>query len=368
VNAAPTRRTPFDRALRALGSEFLEFGGWYWSTTFGDPVREHMAVRTAAGMWDQSPLPKWRVEGPDAVDALDFVFTNDIRRLKRGQVRYSPFCDDLGRMISDATIYKFSDQDFWVMPTLESDLEYVRRLVSHLDVSIESFTADLGLVDIQGPQSRDVLASLCDTDLGVLRYFHFWPEEVEVAGVPCWVSRTGYSGELGFEILCEPRYGDQLWNALLETGGLTPYGLSAVESIRIESGLLFIGIDYTPYETSPFDLSLDRFIAIEKELFNGREALAAAIAQPERRLCTLLLDTDEPPEYGATVLADHVPIGRLTSVCMSPLFRRVIGLAILDTETAKIGARVDVDTGAGALRATVAPLPYHDTNKTRPRL
>lgn len=367
MTEAELQYTPFDRALRALGGEFLEFAGWAWSTTFGDPFNEHLAVRERVGMWDQSALPKWRVHGSDAIEALDFVFTNDIRRLRPGQVRYSPFCDENGRMISDATIYKFADDSFWVFPTLESDLDYVRDLTSQLDVSIESFTAEFGLLDIQGPQSREVLNEICDRSLDSLRYFHFWPTEVSLAGVPCYLSRTGYSGELGYEVLCRPEDGDRLYQRLLATERLTPYGLTAVETIRIESGLLFIGIDYTPFETSPLDLSLDRFIALDKARFNGKEPLAQAIEHPQRRLCTLELDTDDLPAYGSRVSRKGINVGRMTSVCTSPSYARVLGLAILETELAQPGTTVEVESGSTVARGTVTQHPFHDTDRKRPR-
>jgi aminomethyltransferase len=367
VIVSTTARTPFDRPLRALGAEFVEFGGWYWCASVGDPVQGHFAVRNAVGVWDQSALPKWRVEGPEAIDALDLVFTNRLRDLEAGRVRYSPFCNADGRMISDATIYMFSATEFWVMPTLESDLDFVRDLVSHLEVGIESFTAELGLLDLQGPRSRELLAGLCARDVSDLAYFRFWPEEVDVAGVPCWVSRTGYSGELGFELMCRPEHAEQLWERLLATGEVTPYGLSAVESIRIESGLLFIGIDYTPYETSPLDLSLDRFIAVDKGPFNGRDALAASFEEPPRRLCTLTPASDRAPAYGSAVMKSGARVGTLTSACVSPTFDRVIGLAVLDRSVASVGEEVEVMTGDGPIAAQVAPLPLYDTDRKRPR-
>ena len=360
-------RTPFDRALRALGAEFIEFGGWYWCASVGDPLKGHFAVRNEVGVWDQSALPKWRVEGPEALDALDLVFTNRVRDLIPGRVRYSPFCDGAGRMVSDATIYMFSDTRFWVMPTLESDFDFVTDLVSHLDVTVESFTGELGLLDLQGPHSRELLAGLCTEDVFELPYFGFWPDEVEVAGAPCWVSRTGYSGELGFEIMCRPEHAERLWERLLADARVTPYGLSAVEPIRIESGLLFIGIDYTPYETSPLDLSLDRFIALEKGPFNGRDALAADFANPPRRLTTLIIEGEEVPGYGAAVCKNGGGVGTLTSACFSPTFERVIGLAVLDSALAGVETAVGVATDNGLISARVAPLPLYDTARKRPR-
>jgi aminomethyltransferase len=211
-----------------------------------------------------------------------------------------------------------------------------------------------------------VLAALCDADVAGLRYFRFWPEPVEVGGVPCWVSRTGYSGELGYELFCEPEHAETLWAAVTGAGA-RPYGLAAVETIRIESGLIFIGYDYFQHETSPFDMGLDKLIRLDKGGdFSGKAALVAKAGNPPNRFVTLVVDGGVP-EYGAAVTKDGEPAGTLTSPCESPTLGKVIGLTVLRSDLAREGETVEVAVGDGIAPATVAPLPIYDTQKTRPR-
>jgi aminomethyltransferase len=344
----------------------MDWEGWYWPSTFGDPVAEHNAVRNEVGVWDASPLRKWDFGGPDALAAADRVFTNDMLSLEVGQVRYAPFCDGNGKMVGDGTVFKLSDTSCIVVTALDSDLDHFAEVVSGLDVELTPATAAIPQVGINGPRAPELLQAICEADVSSLRYFRFWPERVEVGGVPCWVSRTGYSGELGFELFCEPEGAEPLWAAVVGAGA-RPYGLAAVETIRIESGLIFIGYDYFQNETSPYDMSLDKLIRFDGPDFCGKAALAAESANPPRRLVTLVLDGSEVPEYGAAVTKDGAPAGTLTSPCESPTLGSVIGMAVLESGWASVGERVEVAIGDGTAGATVATLPVYDPEKARPR-
>jgi len=359
-------KTAFDRPQRELGCEFMDWEGWYWPNHFGDPVAEHHAVRTAAGVWDESPLRKWDFRGPDALAAADRIFTNDMLGLEVGQVRYAPFCDENGKMVGDGTVFKLAEDHAWVITALDSDLDHFRQVVGGMNVSLDPLTEALPHVQLQGPASRDLLAGLTAADLRGLAYFRFWPEQVRVGGVPCWVSRTGYSGELGYEIFCSPEHAEDLWAALAGAGA-RPYGLAAVETLRIESGLIFIGYDYFQHETDPFDMSLDKVIRLDRGDFCGRAALVETAKAPPRRLVTLALEGGEVPEYGAAVTKDGEPAGTLTSPCESPTLGRVIGLAVLETRFAARGETVEVAVGEGQATATVESLPIYDPEKRRPR-
>jgi aminomethyltransferase len=184
--------------------------------------------------------------------------------------------------------------------------------------------------------------------------------------VPCWVSRTGYSGELGYEIFTDPDHAKELWDTLIGAGA-KPYGLAAVEMLRIESGLIFIGYDYFQHETDPFDMSLDKVIRLDKGDFHGKQALAETAKAPPRRMVTLALEGSDVPEYGAAVTKDGGAAGTLTSPCQSPTLGQVIGMAVLETRFAKKGEQVDVAVGDGTAAATVSDFPIYDPEKTRPR-
>jgi len=360
-----TVRTAFDALQRALGGDLMEWEGWFWPNTFGDAIAEHHAVRNDVGVWDASPLRKWRFEGPDALLAADRVFTNDMLSLQVGQVRYAPFCDENGKMVGDGTVFRFGDTNVGVVTALDSDFDHMKQVTEGLDVEITPITAEIPQIGINGPRSRELLQSLTDADVSSLRYFRFWPDEVEVGGVPCWVSRTGYSGELGFELFCKPDAAEALWAAVTGAGA-KPYGLAAVETIRIESGLIFIGYDYFQGETSPYDMGLDAMIKLDAGDFHGKAALQAEALSPSNRFVTLVVD-GPVPEYGAAVTRGGEQVGTLTSPCESPTLGKVIGLTVLRSDLAREGEVVEVAVEDGTASATVASLPIYDPGKERPR-
>ncbi|MEX1263183.1 MAG: aminomethyltransferase family protein [Actinomycetota bacterium] len=359
-------RTAFDRPQRAMRVvQHLDSEGWYWPKHFGDPVAEHRAIRSDVGVWDASPLRKLAFSGPDAVKAVDRIFTNDMVSLEVGQVRYTPFCDEKGKMVGECTVFKTADDAFIAVTALDSDLDHCRAVAGGLSVEIEATTRSLPQLGITGPRSRALLQSLTEADVSGLRYFRFWPEQVEVGGVPCLVSRLSYSGELGYELYCSPDGAEQLWDAVVGAGA-TPFGLAAVETIRIESGLLFIGRDYFQHQTSPFDVGLDKLVRLDKARFCGRDALAAEAASPPNRFVTLVVD-GAVPAYGAAVTKGGEQVGTLTSSCESPTLGKVIGLTVLRSDLARVGERVEVSVEGGSAPATVAPVPLYDTEKKRPR-
>ena len=251
-------------------------------------VAEHQATRTACSLWDESPLRKWDLRGPDAVALADALFTNDMAALEIGQVRYGALCDEQGKMVMDGTVFRLADDHCLSITSYDSDLAWFQQVASDrgLDVQIEDRTAQMPHLQIQGPNSRDVLGPITEgADVGTLRYFRFLHEGVRVGGVPCWLSRTGYSGELGFErYIARPKDAPQLWDAVVDAAwrshALRPIGLSAIEMLRIESGLLFPDIDYFPHQTDPFEVRLDNVIKLDKPgdlpFSAGRNAWAIA--------------------------------------------------------------------------------------------
>ena len=376
MSTGDLHRTAFDTAQRAAGATWTDWEGWAWAADFGDPVAEHQATRTACSLWDESPLRKWDLRGPDAVALADALFTNDMAALEIGQVRYGALCDEQGKMVMDGTVFRLADDHCLSVTSYDSDLAWFQQVASDrgLDVQVEDRTAQMPHLQIQGPNSRDVLGPITEgADVGTLRYFRFLHEGVRVGGVPCWLSRTGYSGELGFEVYCTPEDARQLWDAVLDAGqphGLKPIGLSAIELLRIESGLLFPDIDYFPHQTDPFEVRLDNVIKLDKPGdFVGRDALRAIAAQGTSRLLTTLrIEGDQLPEYGGPVTVDGRDVGIVRSPCQSPSFdMQVIAMAALDRDLVRDGQSVQVAVGDGTAGATVAPFPIYDTEKRRPR-
>ncbi len=376
MSTTDLHRTAFDTVQIEAGATWTDWEGWAWAADFGDPVAEHRATRTACNMWDESPLRKWDITGPDAVALADALFTNDMAALELGQVRYGAICDEQGKMIMDGTIFKLADDHCMSITSYDSDLDWFRQVASDrgLDAQVEDRTAQMPHLQVQGPKVREVLGPITEgADVGTLRYFRFIHEGVRVGGVPCWLSRTGYSGELGFELYCSVDDAPELWNAVLLAGkphGLRPVGLSAIETLRIESGLLFPDIDYFPHDTDPFEVRLDKVIKLDKPGdFVGRAALQAIADQGTARLLTTLrIEGDEVPEYGATVTQDGREVGIVRSPCQSPTFdMQVIAMAAIERGLVNDGQRVEVAVGDGTVGATVAPFPLYDTDKRRPR-
>jgi glycine cleavage system T protein (aminomethyltransferase) len=375
VATTELHRTAFDEAQREAGASWTDWEGWAWAADFGDPVAEHQATRTACNVWDESPLRKWDMRGRDVLALADALFTNDMAGLEIGQVRYGAICDEQGKMIMDGTVFHVSPGHCFSITSYDSDLEWFRKVAADrgLDVELKDVTAEMPHLQVQGPLARDVLHPITEgTDVRTLRYFRFLTEGVTVGGVPVWLSRTGYSGELGFELYCRPQDASELWKAVIQSGqphGLRPIGLSAIETLRIESGLLFPDIDYFPHQTDPFEVRLDNVIKLGTGSdFVGRQALEQIEREgTPRLLSTLRIDGQEVPEYGATVTLDGKEVGVLRSPCHSPTFDEVIGMAAIDRDLVREGQRVEVALEGETVGASVGAFPLYDTEKKRPR-
>jgi aminomethyltransferase len=374
MSTTALKRSAFYDVQDQLGAEWTDWEGWAWADHFGDPTAEHEATRNASNLWDESPLRKWDMKGPDALALADVLFTNDMSALEVGQVRYGAICDEDGLMIMDGTIFKLADDHCFSITSYDSDLDWYRQVASDrgMQVDIEDVTADMPHLQVQGPKSREILSQVTEgVDLSNLRYFRF-AENVNVGGVPCLFSRTGYSGELGYELYCEPSRAADLWNAVLEAGkpqGMLPIGLSAIETLRIESGLLFPDVDYFQHKTDPFEVRLDKVVKVDKPGdFIGKEALKRIASEGTARLLTTVrIEGDETPEYGAAVTQDGNEVGIVRSPAKSVSFGDQIAMASIDRDVNSDGTRVEVALGDGTVGATVAAFPLYDTEKTRPR-
>ena len=357
--------SPFYESAEAMGATFMEEGGWLWTEGFGDTDAEYRGVRHDLGVWDVSPLNKWEFAGPDALAAAQRLHTNNILGMEVGQVRYGAFCDAEGMMVDDGTVYRLDDR-VWMMTNSGDHAAHFAEVTDGMDVSIEAVTLAMPHLGLQGPRSREALGPLCEADLSDLRYFRFIPEETRVGGVPCVVSRTGYGGELGYELFCRPEHAADLWDVVVSGMKATPFGVGILECFRVEAGLIVLDYDYAAHERTPFDLSLDKMVALGKVAFEGSTALEAVAGEPPRRLKTLRIEGDELPDYGVEVTRDGEPVGTLTSPALSPAFGP-IALAVLESWVATDGGSVEVALEQGITGATVAPLAIYDPEKRRPR-
>jgi aminomethyltransferase len=361
-------RTAFHEVTASQGATHVADGGWMWVEGFGDISKEYAAVRDDVAVWDVSPLNKWEFTGPDAMRAAQHLFSNDAMSLAPGQARYGAFLDDEGLLVDDGTIFNTGREGHaWVMTNGKDHDDYFGEMLKGFDVSFEWIAPRMPHVGVIGPRAREVVQELTDADVSALTYFRFFPDPVVVGGVPVTLSRTGFGGELGYELfLTDPANAAELWNAVVGAGA-TPFGVEAIEILRIEAGLIVTDYDYEAHQRTPFDFNLDKLVALDAGVdFAGKEALRPIAADPPNRLVTLKVDGDTLPEYGAKVTKDGAEIGVLTSPTDSPRYGK-IGMAIVHSGHATPGTTVEVAVGDDTAPATVDVLPIYDTNKTRPR-
>lgn len=359
------KRSPLHDWHVEHGADVVWEDGYPWAMhEGGDPMAEYEAVRTATGIWDLYSTCKYEVTGPDAARLIQRRFTNSLDGMQSGSVRYGAFVNADGLMVDDGNVYKLADDHFLVMINTAGIEDWFRETAEGLDAKVDHKTDDYAMIAVQGPTSQQTLQGLTERDLGELKYFQFWPGKTTVAGADVWVLRTGYSGEKGYELVVAPGDARQVWDALIEAGG-TPFGLTAIDLARTEIGLVMIAVDYNPGETSPWDLSMDRFIKTDTECI-GAGALADRGANPPKRFKTLKIEGDAVPASGASVTKDGRKVGTVTSPAPSPRLG-TIGLAILDADAAVDGKEVEVAVEGGTAPATVEVLSLLDPEKARPR-
>lgn len=364
IIADDVRTGPFHERQRELGGTFYEDMGWLWTRSFGDPDAEYWAVRRDVGLWDVSALVKWRFSGPDALAALDRLTTRRVIRLSPGTIRYGAMLNDDGLMLDEGTVLVTARDDafFFGNDEREPFVDHLERQTHGLDIRIENVTAGIPNVAIQGPRSYEVVSGLTDVDVSGLGWFHLVPEPIALAGVRGWLTRTGFTGELGYEFFLENDEGaETVWDAVLEQGA-TPFGLDAIEMLRVEAGLLIQYEDYVPGETDPHEVALAPFIELEGHDFVGREAAARRATTSHRRMVTIATEGEEVPEPGARVTLDGRDVGDVRSPFRTPRFG-TLALAVVDADVVSEGDTVHVD----GRPATVHRVPIDDPEKRRPR-
>ena len=380
-----TTETGFHPRWSALTGSVTEYRGYWLPTSFSNhgAIGEYWACREAAVIMDLSPLRKFEVTGPDAEALLQAAVTRDIRRLAVGQVVYTAVCNDTGGMLDDATVFRLGPDRFRFVGGEEYDGVWLRELAGRLALDrvwVKDSTSQLHNIAVQGPRSRDLLANLIwtapdQTPFPALGWFRFCVARIGGPdGLPLVVSRTGYTGELGYELWCHPRDAVALWDAVWAAGagyGLTPLGLEALDMLRIEAGLIFAGYEFTD-QTDPFEAGIGFTVPLKSKPddFTGRAALERRQAAPQRVLAGLELAGGETAGHGDCVHVGRSQVGVVTSGTRSPLLRKNIALARMAVEYAAIGTEVEVgklDGHQKRIPAQVVRFPFYDPDKERPR-
>ena len=375
-----TRDTGFRPRTGALTNRFTDYNGYWLPTAYDNhgAVDEYWACRERAAIMDLSPLRKWEVLGPDAEELLQRTMTRDIRRLSDGQVVYTALCNDTGGMIDDGTVFRLQATNFRFVGGSEYDGIWLREQAERggLNVWIKESTDELHNVAVQGPASRDLLAPLIwtaptQTPFAELQWFRFSVGRIGgPQGLPLIVSRTGYTGELGYELFCHPKDAPALWDAVLGAGDVTPLGLEALDMLRIEAGLVFAGAEFDD-QVDPFEAGIGFTVPKAKEDdYVGKDALAERREHPQRRLVGLELEGNEVAAHGECVHVGRHQVGVITSGTRSPLLKTNVALCRMNVRYAEPGTEVEVGKLDGfqkRIPATVVRFPFYDPEKTRPR-
>ncbi len=391
--------TPFHSRTAALckSNEWREWSGYLAASTYGVTHEyEYYAVRNAAGLIDVSPLFKYEITGPDALRLVDRIMTRDITRCKVGQVMYSPWCDEDGKVIDDGTISRLEEQRFRVT-SADPSLRWFQDCGYGMDVDVKDVSTQLAALAVQGLHSRDILKRVVkQANLDTLRYY--WLAEAEMNGFPITVTRTGYTGDLGYELWVAPEHAETLWDTLMDAGhdyGIAATGLVALDMLRIEAGLLLIEIDYISAQKaviesqkcSPYEIGLGWAVKLDGEDFIGRRAL---IEEQKRgrtwefvgfeidwpSLEELFGEWDLPPKVPNRASRSAIPIykngrqiGQATSITFSPLLKKFIAIGTVELPYAQLGAVVDVEITVEFNRlkgkAKLVKLPFFEPERKR---
>jgi len=392
------RQTPFHQRTAALseGQAWRRWAGYVVASAYElSHEREYHSIRSAAALFDVSPLYKYLITGRDAARLLDRVVTRDVGKAKVGQVLYTPWCDTAGKQLDDGTISVLAERTYR-MTSADPNLRWLHLNAAGLDVAIEEVSERTAALSLQGPNARAILQVAAQRDLAALKYFHV--TEAKIRGIPIQISRTGYTGDLGYEVWVDAAQALPLWDALIESGtpyGITPAGMLALDVARIEAGLILIEVDYfssrhaliEAQKSSPFELGLGWTVALGKAAFNGRAALVQEKARgPAWQFTGLAVDWESlerlyaavglPPRLPTQAWRTSVPVyrggrqvGYATSGGWSPLLKQYIALAHLESPFAAPDSTVEMEITVEHHRkrasARVTKLPFFNPDRKR---
>jgi aminomethyltransferase len=360
----PLRRTPLDQVHRTLGARMVPFAGWEMPVQYTSIVEEHRTVRDAIGLFDLSHMGEVLVAGPEALAFMRYAVVSDPGALEPGQAQYSMLCAEDGGIVDDLIVYRI-DAGYLVVCNAANHDAVVAHLESlrgrgDFDTTLDDRSDRTALVAPQGPGAAELVGSLTDLELSALRNYRSM--RGTVAGVDCLVARTGYTGEDGFELFCDPRHARALWDALTEAGrplGLKPCGLGARDTLRLEAGMPLYGNELGR-DVNPYEVNLGRVVKLEKGEFVGRAALAGVQqAGPARKLVGLVMRDNAVARHGYPVLVDGNEAGVVTSGTASPTLGEKIAMAFVPAGAAAVGNQVQVVVRERPYRAEQVKLPFY---------
>ena len=360
--AAPQtlKRTPLHDVHAALGAKLVPFAGYEMPVQYPTGITaEHKAVRERCGLFDVSHMGEFVVRGPGAIDFVNFVTTNNVAKLAVGQAHYSTILNERGTIEDDCLVYRLPEHLMIVVNASNAakDFAHISPHLDRFDCTIEDISERIALLALQGPQAERILQTLTDSNLSSIGYYHF--VEGTVGGQPTIISRTGYTGEDGFELYFDGQYAEAIWNALIGTGEVTPAGLGSRDSLRLEMGMALYGNDIDD-TTTPLEANLGWLVKLQKGEFVGRDALAQQKEQGiQRKLVGFTTSERAFPRHGYPVRVNGQESGIVRSGTMSPSLNIPIGTCYLPTAAATEGTGFAIEIRGKEIPATVAKLPFY---------
>jgi aminomethyltransferase len=365
---ATLAQTPLHDWHAAHGARLVDFAGWSMPVQYSSIVAEHVATRTAAGLFDISHMGRLRFDGPDAVKLIDSLVTRNIATLKPGGIRYALVTNDSGGVKDDVLVYHLQDAagaSYYLMVVNASNREKILAWIedhhpAFADVLCTDLTHQWAMIAVQGPLALEIVQPLVDYELGAMKYYS--GVETSIAGHGGIISRTGYTGEDGVELIVGNAVAEELWNTLWEAGrdrGVLAAGLGARDTLRLEAGMPLYGHELTE-ELNPLQAGLGFAVNLEKRTFPGREEIAKSRADNSRpRLVGLEIEGKRPAREGHAILADGGPVGHVTSGTFSPTFKKPIAMGYVAPRHTAEGTKLTIDIRGQAAGATVVPLPFY---------
>lgn len=357
------QKTPLYAQHVALGGKIVPFGGYLLPVQYPSGIlAEHMAVREACGLFDVSHMAEVLFRGPGALATIHHLFTNDFTNLSIGRIRYTPMCNDHGGVVDDLIVYRFAEDTFFAVINAANRDKDVAHMRANLlpDTEFIDLSDHIAQVALQGPKSRDILASLLPADCIPSAYYSFTTQNVTLFGVPCMISRTGYTGSFGYEIYFEPAGAETVWRGLLDAGksfGLIPCGLGARDTLRLEAGMPLYGHELAE-DISPLEAGLDFAVKLQKAEFIGKDALVAAGA-PKRVRVGLKASGRGILREHQDILRNGKKIGHITSGTFCPYLKAACAMALVDDGQVTVGSTVEVCVRNSTIPAEVVALPFY---------
>jgi aminomethyltransferase len=355
------KRTPLYAMHCQLGARLIQFGGWDMPVSYSGIIEEHQRVRTHAGLFDVSHMGEIEMSGPGAEAAVQYLTLNDVRPLQTHHLQYSALCNEAGGLLDDLTVCRLAADRFLLIvnaANIDKDFHWITQ---HLGpgARADNRSDAKALLALQGPEAETILQRLSAAPLGALPYYHALVTRLD--GHTALVSRTGYTGEDGFEVLVDAAYAIALWQAIMEAGqayGLLPVGLGARDTLRLEARYLLYGQDMDE-TTNPFEVGLGWITKLDKGEFLGRDALTRLkAAGVQRRMIGFIMQERGIPRPHYPVIQDGQVIGEVTSGTMSPTLGQAIGTALVRSTSVKTGSTVSIDIRHKAIPAHVVPSPF----------